>query len=130
MRRGDSGDWSPMSEFLRKQGGRLLSHARTFSGAYGLQYRWKLRGWRRRSVLTLDNDPHAEGSPPALAAFHDRKRNALLKVVRKAYLEVSPNLTNIDTLDSLIRTHFARLYSRISLNNHSPALVFSELCDV
>jgi len=98
----ESEDWRPISDFLRKQGGRALSHARTFSGAYGIQYRWKARGLRRRTVLTLDNDPNAQGSPPPIAAFHSLKRNLAFRTLRKAYLEVSPRLANTDTLDPLI----------------------------
>jgi len=89
--------WLPIKEFLRRDGGSILSSARTFTGAHGQLYRWQMR--RNHLVMGHDADRDSSETPP-LAKFKRPKRNMLLQQKRQACLLVSPQLA--DTLDSVI----------------------------
>ncbi|KDQ11661.1 hypothetical protein BOTBODRAFT_67841 [Botryobasidium botryosum FD-172 SS1] len=96
------GDWVPMSDFVRKTLGDMIRTSRTFSGTNGVQYKWSTKGvFGQHMTLTLDSDASARDSY-ALAVFHHPRHNIGLREVRKAYLEVSPNVQ--DDLDIILVT--------------------------
>ncbi|KIO30777.1 hypothetical protein M407DRAFT_20102 [Tulasnella calospora MUT 4182] len=83
-------EWTLVQEWLNDPNCKGISTAKTFTGAQGAKYRWKLRNLKRH--LTSAENP-SEGRSPSLAIFR-------CPFMKGAWLDVSESV--IDSLDYIL----------------------------